>query len=128
MHYWTSPGREQQTPSSHRTKKPRFRIAPAPTLGVPPVSSRSSWFRPALAFALVLILFGSGVLVGRSHNSRVSRTPPENLGATFEPFWETWNLVEKHYVGRNITGRHCSTAWEIWNTRISKPRRNSSIM
>jgi carboxyl-terminal processing protease len=54
---------------------------------------------------LVLILFGSGVLVGRSHNSRVSRTPPENLAATFEPFWETWNLVEKHYVGRNITGR-----------------------
>ena len=102
MHYWTSPGREQQTPSSICLKKPRFRLAP---FARPPASSRSSWFRPALAFALVLSIFGGGVLVGRTHDSRVSRTPPENLGATFEPFWETWNLVEKHYVGRNITGR-----------------------
>jgi carboxyl-terminal processing protease len=50
---------------------------------------------------MVLILFGSGVLVGRSQNKFVSRTPPENINASFEPFWETWNLVEQHYVGRN---------------------------
>jgi carboxyl-terminal processing protease len=104
MHYWTSPGREQQTRSSSRIKKLSLGMAPSATLGGP-VSSRSSWFRPALAFALVFIIFGGGVLVGRSQNSGVSRTPPDDLGATFEPFWETWNLVEEHYVGRNTTHR-----------------------
>jgi carboxyl-terminal processing protease len=66
-----------------------------------------------LAFALVLIVFAGGVLVGRSRGSRISDAPPQDLGANFEPFWETWNLVEKHYVGRNSIERQQLTRGAI---------------
>jgi carboxyl-terminal processing protease len=61
----------------------------------------------------VLILFGSGILVGRSQNARVSKTPPENLDGNFETFWETWNLVEANYVGRNEIDRQQLTRGAI---------------
>jgi carboxyl-terminal processing protease len=112
MHYWTSPGRERQTQTSSRIKKSRFRLAPAPTLARQQVSPRSSSLRPILAFATVLVVFGGGVLVGRSQNL-ISRTPPDDLKGTFEPFWQTWNLVEKHYVGRTSTNRQQLTQGAI---------------
>src|SRR5713101_6675526 len=111
MHYWTS--LEQPTRSCSGSKKARFRVPSASKAKCPHVPSRSSWFRPALAFALVLTVFGGGVLVGRSHDRRVSQAPPQDLGATFEPFWETWNLVEKHYVGRNSAERQQLTRGAI---------------
>jgi carboxyl-terminal processing protease len=51
----------------------------------------------------MLFLLGSGVgyQVGRSNWQGISRTPPDDLGKTFEPFWETWNLVQKHYVDQS---------------------------
>jgi carboxyl-terminal processing protease len=48
----------------------------------------------------MVVIFGAGVTVGRSREA-LARTPPEGSAATLEPFWETWNLAEKHYVGRN---------------------------
>jgi carboxyl-terminal processing protease len=66
-----------------------------------------------LAFALILIVFGGGVLVGRSHDRFVSQAPPQNLGANFEPFWEAWNLVEKHYFGRTDIDRQQLTRGAI---------------
>jgi len=57
-----------------------------------------------LAFGLIAGVFVAGMKVGRSQEA-ISRTPPENSAAALEPFWETWNLAEQHYVGRNDTGR-----------------------
>jgi carboxyl-terminal processing protease len=50
-----------------------------------------------LAFALVVTVFAAGITVGRSRQA-ISRTPPDNSAATLEPFWETWNLAERHFV------------------------------
>jgi carboxyl-terminal processing protease len=109
MHCWTSPRRSYSTrlcPSRLRTQR---KVAETRRKK----SDKSSWVRPILAFGLVLTIFGSGVLVGRSHDRKAPRTPPSDLGANFEPFWETWNLVEKHYVGRNITNRQQLTRGAI---------------
>lgn len=82
------------------TWQPRFRV----TLVSKPVHStarsRWGWFRPVLAFAVMVVIFGAGVTVGRSREA-ISRTPPNDSAPALEPFWETWNLAEKHYVGRN---------------------------
>lgn len=110
MHYFTT-HLEHQTRRVMR--KSRFRMAPTTTSARPSASPRSSWLRPALAFTLVLILFGSGVIVGRSQIPQVPKTPPDNLAGTFEPFWETWNLAEKHYVGRNQIDRQQLTRGAI---------------
>jgi carboxyl-terminal processing protease len=49
---------------------------------------------------MIIVVFGAGVTVGRSREA-ISRTPPSDSAAALEPLWETWNLAEKHYVGRN---------------------------
>ena len=80
-----------------RTWEPRFRVTLVSELKSPKSTPRSSWLRPVLAFALVVTVFAAGITVGRSHQA-ISRTPPDNSTATLEPFWETWNLAEKHFV------------------------------
>lgn len=57
--------------------------------------------KPFCIYLLVLAAFAGGVvanrsgwLPGRSHYA------PADLGHTFDPFWETWSLVERHYVDR----------------------------
>ena len=86
------------------TGQPRFRVTLVSKPEGSTASSKWSWIRPVLAFGLIAGVFVAGVKVGRSHEA-MSRTPPENSAAALEPFWETWNLAEKHYVGRNDTGR-----------------------
>jgi carboxyl-terminal processing protease len=54
--------------------------------------------RPVFILALFLLGLGASYQVGRSNWQGISRTPPDDLGKTFEPFWETWNLVQKNYV------------------------------
>src|SRR5262245_60227202 len=47
------------------------------------------------AFALGVYAERSGLVSG------TSASPPADVGNTFDPFWETWNLVREHYVDRN---------------------------
>jgi carboxyl-terminal processing protease len=86
------------------TWQPRFRVTLVSPPVRPAVPSRWGWLRPVLAFALVIGVFVGGVKVGRSREA-IDRTPPADPAAALEPFWETWNLAEKHYVGRNETQR-----------------------
>jgi carboxyl-terminal processing protease len=46
------------------------------------------------AFAVGAVTERTGILSG------ISRYEPAGLGETFAPFWEAWNLVERHYVDR----------------------------
>src|SRR5262249_2914008 len=51
---------------------------------------------------LLLVAFLLGVGVERVGWLPGSGTrPPGNLGDTFDPFWQTWRLVQKYYVDRN---------------------------
>ncbi|HEV2947688.1 MAG TPA: S41 family peptidase [Gemmataceae bacterium] len=77
--------------------QPRFRVTLVSKPECPKVAPKASWLRPTLAFALIVGVFWAGIQVGRSREA-ISRTPPDNSAATLEPFWETWNLAEKHYV------------------------------
>jgi carboxyl-terminal processing protease len=58
--------------------------------------------RPFTLFVIVSVMFIAGILVERSGRwlARYSYTPA-GLEKTFAPFWETWDLVEKHYVDRS---------------------------
>jgi len=93
---------------SHKTTldfwKPRFRVML--DSGLKPIARKSRWacLRPVLAFAVVMGIFALGVMVGRSRDV-ISRKPPENSAVDLGPFWETWNLAEKNYVGRKDTDR-----------------------
>src|SRR5713101_8719561 len=64
-------------------------------------ASRVITIRPIFICMLFLLGSGVGYQVGRSNWQGISRTPPDDLGKTFEPFWETWNLVQKHYVDQS---------------------------
>jgi len=50
---------------------------------------------------IVAIAFAAGVLVERSGRFLLPYDyPPPGVEKTFAPFWQTWHLVEKHYVDR----------------------------
>src|SRR5262245_29622104 len=83
-----------------QTWQPRFRVTLVSQVEPKPESSRGRLLRPALAFAMIIVVFWAGVTIGRSREA-ISRTPPSDSAAALEPFWETWNLAEKHYVGCN---------------------------
>jgi carboxyl-terminal processing protease len=60
-----------------------------------------------LAFPVGLLVEHFGLLGGRS------AAQPAGLGRTFDPFWETWNLVEKDYVDRGAVDRQKMTRGAI---------------
>lgn len=52
-------------------------------------------------FVCLVIGIGAGIALDRSGLlSGPSTSPPSQLGHTFDPFWQAWNLVEEHYVDR----------------------------
>jgi carboxyl-terminal processing protease len=53
---------------------------------------------------IVLLLLGFAVGVAVDRTGILPGTPPRapaSLGHTFDPFWETWALIDKHYVDRD---------------------------
>lgn len=63
--------------------------------------------REALALLLLFVLaFGAGFTAARSSLVVGSLVGPPALAKTFSPFWETWDLVQEHFVLRqNIDSR-----------------------
>ncbi len=61
----------------------------------------SSHRRPIHPILLLLLGLLAGIFLGRSGwlPGTAAREPP-GLGHTFDPFWETWHLVDEHYVNR----------------------------
>src|SRR5262245_18759837 len=58
--------------------------------------------RPPFVYVLLLAAYVGGVLADRSGwLPGSSQRPPPGLGHTFDPFWETWHLVQRHYVDRD---------------------------
>ncbi|HYT90218.1 MAG TPA: S41 family peptidase [Gemmataceae bacterium] len=57
--------------------------------------------RPLLLYILAFAAFGTGVLAERSGWLPGSRPTPAELGQTFRPFWEAWNLASDRYVDRS---------------------------
>src|SRR5579871_3119240 len=59
------------------------------------------YFNPLRAYLLLFLGFGVGVIGDRAGwLPGSSRPEPRSIRRTFEPFWETWNLVERKYVDR----------------------------
>jgi carboxyl-terminal processing protease len=58
--------------------------------------------RPVRLFLVLAAAFAAGIFVERAGRLLMPyySTPP-GLEKTFAPFWETWHLVEKHYVDRS---------------------------
>jgi carboxyl-terminal processing protease len=57
--------------------------------------------RSLQTFLLVVLAFLSGMAADRfGFTTRVSGPTPSELRETFTPFWETWALVQEHYVDR----------------------------
>jgi carboxyl-terminal processing protease len=55
--------------------------------------------RPMALFALLATTFAAGVLAERSGRFFTPyQYTPSGLESTFTPFWETWDIVQKHYV------------------------------
>jgi carboxyl-terminal processing protease len=58
--------------------------------------------RPLSFYVLLLAAFAVGVVADRSGwLPGSSQRPPPGLAHTFDPFWETWHLVQRHYVDRD---------------------------
>src|SRR5438128_2300095 len=59
--------------------------------------------RPVRLFFLLAMAFAAGIFVERSGRLL---TPyyytPLGLEKTFAPFWESWHLIEQHYVDRSV--------------------------
>jgi carboxyl-terminal processing protease len=54
-----------------------------------------------LSALLLLTGFTAGIVVDRAGLLQDSASrPPADLGHTFDPFWEAWNLVQENYVDR----------------------------
>jgi carboxyl-terminal processing protease len=67
-----------------------------------------------LVLLVVLIAFGVGALADRSGFLPGSGPrAPASLGRTFDPFWETWDLVEKYYVDRKAVQPERMTRYAI---------------
>jgi carboxyl-terminal processing protease len=57
--------------------------------------------RPLAMLALLTVTFAAGVLVERSGRWFAPyQYTPSGLESTFSPFWQTWNIVQKHYVNQ----------------------------
>jgi carboxyl-terminal processing protease len=64
-------------------------------------SRYSSQPRPLLLIFLVLLAFTGGLMLERyGLLPGASQQPPPEVGHTFDPFWETWRLVDARYVDR----------------------------
>jgi carboxyl-terminal processing protease len=61
----------------------------------------SGRFPAAWVLPLVLASFAAGVLVERFSPVIGGRDAPSRVRETFQPFWETWSLVDEYYVDRN---------------------------
>src|SRR6266478_2738092 len=88
--------RSTRSACGRRIWEPRFRVTLISKPECPKAAPKASWLRPTLAFTLIVAVFWAGTKVGS--REAISRTPPDNSAATLEPFWETWNLAEKHFV------------------------------
>jgi carboxyl-terminal processing protease len=63
---------------------------------------------------LLAAAFSAGILVERSGRFLTPYSyTPFGLEKTFAPFWETWELVEKHYVDRSVVDPHHMTEGAI---------------
>jgi carboxyl-terminal processing protease len=58
--------------------------------------------RPLPVYFLLLLGILAGVMLDRSGwlPGSMNRAPA-HVGATFDPFWEAWNLIERNYVDRS---------------------------
>ncbi len=69
-------------------------------------TSRSPYLARAVAIVLLLALFAAGFVAGAGADralllpGSVAHEPP-GVAATFSIFWETWSLVQQHYVDRS---------------------------
>jgi carboxyl-terminal processing protease len=65
-------------------------------------------------FFLLAAAFAAGILVERSGRLLMPfhYTPP-GLERLFAPFWETWHLIEEHYVDRSVVEPHHMTQGAI---------------
>jgi carboxyl-terminal processing protease len=70
--------------------------------------------RPVRLFLVLATAFAAGILVEWSGRlfAPYYYTPP-GLEKTFAPFWETWHLVERHYVDRSVVEPHHMTQGAI---------------
>lgn len=70
--------------------------------------------RRVRVFLLLAAAFAAGICVERSGRlfAPFYYTPP-GLEKTFAPFWETWHLVEEHYVDRSAVQPHHMTQGAI---------------
>ena len=76
-------------------------------------SPSGSWKLPYVLL-VAMAAFALGVFVEREGWLPTSRPrPPAHLGHTFDPFWEAWGLVEKHYVDREAVDPARMTAGAI---------------
>jgi carboxyl-terminal processing protease len=65
-------------------------------------SSSRSGVNPVLVYVVVAGAFAGGILLDRSGVlSGVEPAPSPELRKLFVPFWESWNLVDRHYVDRD---------------------------
>jgi carboxyl-terminal processing protease len=61
-------------------------------------------------FLLLAAVFAAGILVERSGRLFAPYYyTPAGVEKTFAPFWETWHLVERHYVDRSAVDSHRMT-------------------
>lgn len=64
-------------------------------------SSSPSRVNPVLAYFVVASAFAGGILLDRSGVlPGADPAPSPELRKLFVPFWESWNLVDRHYVDR----------------------------
>jgi carboxyl-terminal processing protease len=61
------------------------------------------WNRPLSLFVMLACAFAAGILVERSGRLFAPfHYPPPGVEKTFAPFWETWHLVNRYYVKRDV--------------------------
>ena len=72
-----------------------------------------SGLRPVVIYLLVLFAFGAGVFMERYGWLPGSHYAPPEVGSTFDPFWETWSLVEKYYVDKEAVKPKRMTEYAI---------------
>jgi carboxyl-terminal processing protease len=69
---------------------------------------------PCALLLCSVLAFGAGIGLDRTGwlPGPMNRAPA-NLGQTFDPFWETWHLVENYYVDRSAVRRERMTRGAI---------------
>src|SRR5439155_4867841 len=70
--------------------------------------------KPVRLFLLLAVAFAAGMFVEKAGYFLTPHSyPPPGVEKTFAPFWETWHLVEKHYVDRSAVEPHQMTQGAI---------------